>query len=313
AQDGAHHHVDGITISTHGSGRDWGTDVIGSTIDEVRATGASWVCVHPYAWIRNDGTVEFRRFEPGSAPAHLIRPIDEAHRRGVKIMIKPHLGYWGSAFAWRGAITFTAPEQLERFWRTYTDWIVEVAAACKDADAFVVGTELDRLLDEAHWREIIRRVREVTQAPLTYAANWTDYRHVPFWDALDVIGIQAYFPIADTPTADESVLREGWRRRMRELREFAEPLDKFVVFTELGYNRSFSTAVEPWNAKMDGDEAEATQLACMRVALESIRAERLVLGAFLWKWFPGRTRRVHDFYLRSSSMLRLLKEVWTRP
>lgn len=307
------HHVDGITISTRGSGRDWGTDVIGPTIEECKATGAKWVSVHPYAWIRNNGAVEFRDFDPEDPPPHLTRPIVEAHKRGVKIMIKPHIGYWSSKFSWRGEIDFERPAERERFWRTYTDWITKVAHACRAADAFVVGTELDRLLDETEWRRIIASVRSKTKAPLTYAANWTDYQRVEFWDALDVIGIQAYFPIADRPTDDVKTLEAGWTRRMRELRDFAKPLGKHIVFTELGYNRSLSSAVEPWEARMDGADAEATQLACMRVALRAIRDEPIVLGSFLWKWFPGSSRRVHDFHLKSESMQRLLREVWTAP
>ena len=62
----------------------------------------------------------------------------------------------------------------------------------------VVGTQLDRTLHfEDDWRLIIATVRRYFEGTLTYAANWTDYEKVPFWDALDVIGIQAYFPLLE--------------------------------------------------------------------------------------------------------------------
>ena len=70
---------------------------------------------------------------------------------------------------------------------------------------------------EAQWRALIADVREQTGAPLTYAANWTDYERVPFWDALDVIGIQAYFPLADSTDSSEEAIRRGWQRRMDEI------------------------------------------------------------------------------------------------
>ena len=79
--------------------------------------------------------------------------------------------------------------------------------------------KLDRMLTfEEEWRALIAEVRQHTDAPLTYAANWTDYRQVPFWDALDIIGIQAYFPLTDDPDYDEEDIRAGWAKRMGELR-----------------------------------------------------------------------------------------------
>ena len=82
--------------------------------------------------------------------------------------------------------------------------------ACREADAFVVGTELDRILNhEAEWRTLIAEVRSIMKVPLTYAANWTDYKRVPFWDALDVIGIQAYFPVASKPNSTPKEIQTG--------------------------------------------------------------------------------------------------------
>ena len=188
----------GITLSTHGSGQDWGSDQVEPTLRDIRQVGANWVAIHPYARIYADGQVSFRDFDPASPPEYLTRPIAEAHALGLKICIIPHLAYWGSPFSWRGEIGFAQPEQWERFWKDYTYWITRLAAACQGADGFVVGSELDRTLDhEEQWRSLIAQVRRRTAAPLSYAANWTDYTRVPFWDALDVVVVQAYFPLVD--------------------------------------------------------------------------------------------------------------------
>ena len=124
----------------------------------------------------------------------------------MSICIKPHIAYWGSSFSWRGEIEFSREDAWDRFWRDYRAWITLLAEACREADGFVVGTELDRTLRfEDEWRALIADVRAHTGAPLTYAANWTDYQRVPFWDALDVIGIQAYFPLTDQrPPAEKT-------------------------------------------------------------------------------------------------------------
>ena len=303
-------YVKGITISTHGGGRDWGHDTIVPTLDAIRAVGANWVSTHPYARIGADGSVGWRRVDPANPPAHIARPIREAHAQGLSICIKPHIAYWGSPFSWRGEIEFDTPEQWRRFWREYGDWIVDMAKASRGADAFVVGTELDKTLHfEKEWRDLIARVRQVTDAPLTYAANWTDYHRVPFWDALDVIGIQAYFPITQhtAPTDDE--LRQGWQRLMDTLRPFAQRHNRKIVFTELGYNQSHKASVEPWEYHVDPG-TEALQLACLRTALEAIETEPTVVGSLLWKWFPHPRPVGRNFQLATPDIKKMLAALW---
>ncbi len=303
--------VRGVTISTHGSGRDWGHDVIVPTIAEIRSIGAGWVATHPYARIGADGSVRFADFADGEPPEYLVRPIREAHAQGMKILIKPHLAYWGSPFAWRGEIEFDAEQAWQRFFADYERWIVKLARACRAADAFAVGTELDRTVHrEARWRAIIDRVRAATPAPLTYAANWTDYRRVPFWDAVDAIGIQAYFPLAERAAPSRQQLRDGWARLMTGLRAYSVARGRHIVFTELGYNRSHQAPVRPWEAHSDGADAEAIQLACLATALEAIEREPRVVGAFLWKWFPGEYGRRGNFRVDAPAVRALIARHW---
>ena len=99
-------------------------------------------------------------------------------------------------------------------------------------------------------------MRAETEAPLTYAANWTDYRRVPFWDALDAIGIQAYFPLTDADDPGLAELRAAWRTRMATLRRYSDEVGRHIVFTELGYNRAHDAARRPWEHDSDGPSAE---------------------------------------------------------
>ncbi len=303
----------GITLSTHTNGSDWATGDVETTLQEMREVGAGWVAIHPYAGIRADGTVRFRPWRADALPPHVTRPLRAAREAGMKIVLKPHLAYWGSPFRWRGDIEFQDDASWERFWDTYSDWILNMAEACPDVDGFVVGTELDRMLQfEERWRSLIAEVRKRTKAPLTYAANWTHYQDVPFWDALDTVGVQAYFPLADTLGADEAHLEDAWRGHMSELRRFSARVGRPVVFTELGYNRAFAAPVRPWDDAWDGEEAESVQAACLRVALQAVENEPSVVGAFLWKWFPNPHPVGHTFQMASPNMRRVIADVWLR-
>jgi hypothetical protein len=303
-------YVKGITISTHGGGRDWGGDEIVPTLSEIRAIGANWVSTHPYARIGADGSVGWRELDPAAPPAYIVRPIHEAQAQGLSICIKPHIAYWGSPFSWRGEIEFDTDEKWQRFWREYSAWILDMAKASRGADAFVVGTELDKTLHfETEWRQLIAQVRQVTNAPLTYAANWTDYERVPFWDALDVIGIQAYFPITDHPDPNDEALRLGWQKLMNRLSLFSQMHNRKILFTELGYNQSHNAPVEPWEYHVDPG-TEALQLACLRTALQAIEDEPTVVGSLLWKWFPHPRPIGRNFQLATPDIKRMLSGLW---
>ncbi len=120
-----------------------------------------------------------------------------------------------------------------------------------------------RVLD-GHWRRLIERVRAVYGGRLTVAANFDNYHEVSFWDALDLIGINAYFPLRETleTPLEHAALVESWRgvfagveafRRERKLRQD-------VVFTELGYTRRRGVTVAPWSSSgfvpMWGEDGE---------------------------------------------------------
>ena len=309
--------IHGMTISCQSWGWEWGSDGFGAELDELQKLGVNWVSIHPYARIRADGGIESRLTENGAAPEWITRPIREAHARGMSIMVIPHIAYWGSPWSWRGAIEFEKPEERARFFRTYGEFLVAVASAAQGADGFCIGNELDRLVCcEQEWRALIARLRGVTKSKLTYASNWSDYARVPFWDALDAVGVEAYFPLSDKADPSAEELAAGWRARIAELKQVHERTGKPIVFTELGYTVSLAAAKEPWaDARVQSEQraqAEALQQRCLAAALAAIEPEREWLrGAFLWKWFVGATHG-NSFHMQSEAMRAVIASVWKR-
>ncbi|MEO0812295.1 MAG: hypothetical protein AAFY60_05480, partial [Myxococcota bacterium] len=179
-------------------------------------------------------------------------------------------------------------------------------------DAFSVGCELDELLThETQWRSLIAGVRERTKAALTYSANWPSYEKVPFWDALDAIGIQAYFPLAKTTNPTREELEAGWREHMKKLRAYSEAQRRTVVFTELGYNHSTQTAQKPWDYSVENTDAAATlQQLCFEVALSAVNSEPSVVGSFLWKWFPEPYPNGRTYALATEEMKSVICNSW---
>ncbi|MEE9392561.1 MAG: hypothetical protein V3W41_08665 [Planctomycetota bacterium] len=284
----------------------------------LRASGVNAIQIHPYARIYKNGRVNNRSFnDPKNPPIWITRPIAEAKKLGMKIMMKPHIAYWGSGFKWRGAIRFTSKKEWRRFFRDYEDWIVKIAAMSTGADVFVVGTELDQTIQyHADWRRIIARVRKVYRGRITYAANWTDYKRVTFWKDLDAIGIQSYFPIvAETQSKKNptrQALTKGWQDLIRQLDAEGKKQGKPILLTELGYNRSFNAPYRPWEHNSDGLAAESIQTLCLDVALEALAKSKYIKGAYLWKCFPGR-RRPSNFDHTAPAVTRVIEKHWARP
>lgn len=308
--------VKGVVVSCGGTGQVWGTDRFAAELDVLAELGCNWIQIHPYAGINSEGLV-WNRLDPANPPEQLTRPIREAHARNLKVLIKPHLAYWGSGFSWRGEIEFSG-ERAERFWQSYGDWIEAVAQVTHGADAFCVGTELDRMLSARRWRAVVERVRAVHPGHLTYAANWTDVERVDFWDSLDCIGVQAYYPLSGSARPDDGELARSWRKYVARLERLHLRTGKPVVFSELGYSAGPLAAKEPWQASVARSEdpegpagvraAEALQLRCYRAAFDVLQANREWLrGAFLWKWFAGGARS-RDFRLQADHLTPFLRE-----
>jgi hypothetical protein len=106
-----------------------------------------------------------------------------------------------------------------------------------------------------YWRRLIRKVREIYSGRLTYAANFDQYEFVGFWDELDLLAINAYFPLREIYEPDLSRdelsarLEAGWRDVLQRLDEFLQqrgiPRHR-VLFSELGYVERENSTIEPW-------------------------------------------------------------------
>ena len=303
----------GVTVSCYRWGPgEWDTPAMEHTLDELTSLGVNAVAIHPYARIGNDGTVVYR---PGPVTPATVKPLVWAHERGMATLLKPHLAYWSSGFAWRGKITFHDDASWDRFFTSYTAFILAQARLAQQTGAawFSVGTELQgTMIHEDRWRAVIQNVRAVYDGKLTYAANWDVVDDVPFWDALDAVGVQAYYPVAKGRSPSDAKLRAGWKSILRGVDNLAARHGKPVLFTELGYAVSEATAEKPWADAQVGDAARGAdlKLRATRIGLEAVADRPSIAGVFLWKWFPGDREHGDEFVLQYPAMKRVIADAW---
>ncbi|MCH9650868.1 MAG: hypothetical protein K0U98_21770 [Deltaproteobacteria bacterium] len=302
----------GMTVTCPRAGQIWGTEDMRLALRELDTLGVDWVAIHPYAGIQRDGSIRHR---PAKLVGYLDRAVRIAGDEQFQLFWKPHLAYWGS-FEWRGEISFGEDEAAwKRFFDDYRAFIVDQAAFAEThgISLFAVGVELEATTHrEKEWRKIVQEVRRVYSGRITYAANWDRLSRVSFWDAVDVIGVQAYFPLSDEQSPSLETLSLGWNRHLDQLEEFSRSLGKKpVLFTEIGYNSASNAAREPWSYRVeDNPENRELRRRLIETALTKLEGRAFLEGVFWWKWMPGKSAGRSNFSMRDPEMKRALREAW---
>lgn len=303
----------GVTVSCQTWGIEWQTPEMEKTLDELKSLGVNSIAIHPYAQIREDGHVAGGR-RSGVSTTHITTPLRWAHERGMSAMLIPHIAYWGTKFSWRGEINFATPEEWNIFFADYETWIVQMAtlAESEHAEVFCVGLEFSYAQKyEERWRKIIAAVRGVYHGKVTYGANWNEYWEVKFWDALDYLGVLAYFPLTKTTDPGSSEIAASWEKCCRELEKFSKRNGKQFLFVEVGYNESSRTAAEPWGFKTGGEHAEEIQARCIDVALDLPAKHPFIAGMYWWKWFADIPQHEKQNYtLQTPTIKALIRKHW---
>lgn len=105
------------------------------------------------------------------------------------------------------------------------------------------------------WIQLIKNARNVFSGQLTYAANFDNYQEVDFWEYLDFIGINAYFPLRKVTkeSLQERVVKKeferNWQGVFMDIENFKRKkniADKPILFTELGYTNLLDCTIESW-------------------------------------------------------------------
>jgi len=213
------------------------------------------------------------------------------------VMLKPLVNLPPGSPNWRGQIVgseewFTGVQGYGAFINHWAQIAQE-----EDVDLFCVGTELVATAsEEARWRTAIAGVEALYSGPLVYAANHggsgsATQANIVWWDALDYIGLDAYYPL--TGSADPSVadLRTAWATRATMIENWRTALDpadqKPVLFTEIGYRSWDGTNQAPasqtgWG---DTDVDEQEQADCYQATYEELwRRKPWLQGMYWWNW-----------------------------
>ncbi len=293
-----HEPVRGMTLGPIESylqpGRGYGSRRFVETLDEVARMGANWISLTVFSrvWDKKSVGIDLSFEQPYSVTsAAVARSVAQAHARGLRVLLVPHL--WLESGEWRAEIDPQGEEGFARFAENYGKFVAHWAkiAESSSVDLFSVGVELRSWVTTSRagsFVEVIRKTRDIYSGPLTYAANWDDAEDTVIWGELDVIGINAFYPLHwENGATYEQIVAGGYRVR-EEIEKLAENYERSVLFTEFGYTARVDTAVQPWLWPEQLGEvtpSEESQDRAYEALLGSLGGMSSFAGTFVWRMY----------------------------
>jgi hypothetical protein len=181
-----------------------------SNFDAMLPTGANSVAIMVQWYQPNPTSTAIARDSLRTpSDAGVRRAIQRAKAAGLHVFLRPYLQV--SDGSYRGSIT---PSDVNAWFASYRNFINYYAAIAQQegVDKFGVGVEMVSMTDNTAngtainvpaWQQVINEARTHYSGKIAYSANWGDinanyaeFQKVGFWNDVDEIGVDAYFPIA---------------------------------------------------------------------------------------------------------------------
>lgn len=255
-----------------------------AAVQKLADIGSTSVTIIPTWYMKNSSA---NRIAPNKKKTPSDTSLDTvtswAREAGMKVIFKPHVDVIDDTF--RGDIQ---PADRAAWFKSYETFIGRYAdlAANNGADLFSVGTELKSLSgDTDPWKKIIEGVRGKFGGQLTYAANWDEVEQVQFWDSLDLIGVDPYYPLSSegqVPTEDELVT--AWQTPISSLEATSTKWGKNVIFTEIGYPTQANATAHPFEVRQGEPADQQAQAVAYRAAFSAFAGLPWFEGMNWWSW-----------------------------
>ncbi len=259
------------------------------SLQKLHTLGSNAVALVPYSFMRNPKSPSYlpiNRSAHGENDEGVIHSAFEAKRRGMVTMLKPQVWIRGG---WPGDVAMQTEADWQAFFEYYYRWIRHYAllAEMYNFDIFCIGVEFNKatLAREDDWRQMINKIRKLYSGKLVYAANWgEEFENITFWDELDYIGIDCYYPLSKNTNPTDRELKNNFEKILGKIEDVSAKYDKQVFFTEIGFRSVAGTWENPHAEAGDRASNVQHQARAYEVVLQSLQNEPWCAGLFWWKW-----------------------------
>lgn len=267
----------------------YGSSYSEASLKKLVETGTEWVQIVVTCY---QDKYDSKEIHPGTNTPNdksLRRAIEMAHAFGLKVLLKPHIDLIdNSGGLWRADIGFQNQEDWRKWFEEYCEFLRHYARLAEDTkvELFCIGTELSFAAgQEDSWRRfIIPETKKIYSGKLTYAANWDDYKNLRFWDELDYIGIDAYFPLSNKSVPGYGELENACIKWADEIEVWQKSLNKPILFTEIGFRSCEFSAARPWDYASYSKVDAQLQADCYKAVLNVFCKREWFKGIYWWYW-----------------------------
>jgi len=288
----------------------WRQEDMNESANQLIKNNIEWVAIIPFLYQRSDTTKILR---PSGKEGNWTRydsvhigAMKVMHDRGLHTMLKPHI--WMSE-GWRSDIELESDTEWDTWFNSYEEQMLHYAmlAEYTGAELFCIGTELRSSIinQPERWDQFITNVKKIYGGKLCYAANWDgEYEKVKFWDRMDYIGLQAYFPLTDNASPSLMEIQDGWDQHIKLLEKLSKQHNKPILFTETGYRSHNTATIRPWEwNNYEEIDSNSLSLTTQNLAYEALFRKlwhrEWFAGVYFWQWHntskEGNTRESTDF------------------
>lgn len=268
------------------------TYAVTGAVKRLKADGVNWLAIQ-VAWYQPTNTSDTILPSPTKTPtdASVTQLIRIAHENGMRVFLNPFV----NALTGSGWQALFHPTDVNAWFASYDAYLAHYAALAQadHADLFAIGDEFDSMDTNpaltADWDHAISIVRKYYTGPITYGANYTNYQKVTFWNELDYVGIDAYFPLSRSADPTVAQLAAAWNAdadQIQAWRVASGLTSKPLLITELGYPSETSAAANPggWEPAQPVDLGLQQKL--YQATFESIW-QRPWLAGIMWFWWAN--------------------------
>jgi hypothetical protein len=258
-------------------------------IERMQQIGTNAIAIIPYTGtgeLTKPVVYPLQHGPGGENDEAVIHAMYQAKKQGMTVLLKPQVWSWAG---WTGEMQMKNEKDWALFFTYYTDWILHYAmlAEMYGADIFCVGVEFQAATTthESAWREIFSKVRKIYTGKITYAANWGyEFETVSFWDELDYMAINCYYPLSEEQNLTDEELLSAFEKNLEHIEAFEKKFNKPLLFTEIGFKSIDYPWIEP---HADNDEQNVNQLSqkrCYEAMFKAMEDEPWIQGIYLWQW-----------------------------
>jgi hypothetical protein len=261
----------------------FGSASAGRALRSAKNLGARAIAVIPFLWQSSPSSPDLVAGNDMS-DAMLRASIQQAHRLGFAVVVKPHI--WVPQ-SWAGAVEPDSEPSWQIWFARYDAELERIAriAGEEGAEVLAIGTELAKTTQRPEWQRVIATVRGVFPRTLLYVAhNAEEAEAISFWPMLDMIGVSLYPPLGSDQdrigrlsvmsavTDRLDVLSSRWR--------------KPVLVAEIGLRSATGAAAKPWESAEERITATDPQLQAEVIAdWLAVLNRPSIQGVLIWRWF----------------------------